>query len=369
MNAGIYDTEHFETTHALIRLLDNGKNKITIFIVADLAPVLKKMLRSEGIEYEWHFLQRNKLINSFIIYRYCKRNKIDILFLNTVAQHHILFGFLCIFLKKIKTVLTIHGANSHFKPAVKLGLSSFLRYAGKKILTKNVTHFATLLSSTKLYVQKTFQPKQEVICIPGSFFENESYPITDTFLKIVVPGSVDFKRRNYDFVLKLLGELNIKSRIEFVLLGGIAENNKIMLTQFKAFDSDLVKIKTYDEPFIDTGEYETQLKTCDFILAPIQKFFEDESSISEEYGVTKSSGTFFDAIRYGKPLLISADISIPEELEKQCIRYHTVQDLASFLENLNFEKKLKYSQMAVSNSLNFTLENIRKALPLFFINL
>ena len=366
MNAGIYDTEHFETTHALIRLLDDGNNKITIFIVADLAPALKKMVQSEGIEYEWHFLQRNKLINSFIIYRYCKRNKIDILFLNTVSQHHILFGLLCIFLKKIKTVFTIHDANSLFKPQFKLGFSSALRYAGKKLLTKNVTHFATLLSSTRQYVQETFRPKQDVICIPGSFFETEGYQSTGTFLKIVVPGSVDFKRRNYDFILQLLGYLSQKNKIQIVLLGGRDENNKSILTQFKALNSDLVTIKTYDQPFIDTGEYETQLKTSDFILAPIQKYFEGESSIPEEYGVTKSSGSFFDAIRFGKPLLLSTDIIIPEEIEQQCIRYQSVEELARFFEDLNPEKKIQYHQMALSNALNFTVENTRKRLPMLF---
>jgi len=362
MNAGIYDTEHFETTYTLIRLLDYGKNKITIFIAADLFPILKKMLRNEGIEHEWHLLQRNKLINSYIVYRYCKRNKIDTLFLNTVSQHHILFGFLALFLKKIKTVLTVHDANSFFNPQFKIGLQSIFKYFGKKLLLKNVTHFVTLLSSTKLYVEKTFKPEQSVFCIPGSFFEGNSYELqsTDYFFKLVVPGAVDLKRRNYSFIVQLLSNLKAQAKIEIVLLGGMAGNDQTIVKQCKSFESELVRIKIYDQFFIEVEEYERQLSTCDFILAPIQRFFEGESSIPEEYGVTKSSGSFFDAVRFGKPMIISAELTIPEEIEKQCIRYHSVNELAAFIETLNLEKKLLYSQMSLSNSSHFTLENIRK---------
>jgi len=369
MNVGIYDTEHFETTYTLIRLLDNGKNKIAIFIVADLAPALKKMLKNEGIEYEWHFLQQNKFNNSGIVYKYCNRNHIDLLFLNTISQHHLLFGLLSIFLRKTKTVLTIHDSNSFFRPQLKIGLCSFLRYAGKKLLVKKMTRFATLLVSTKVYIQQTFKPKQDIVCIPGSFFENKNYKVqpTNTCLKIVVPGSIDFKRRNYHFILQLLTHLNMR-KIELVLLGGINEKNKTFLAQCKAFDSDLIKIKTYNQPFVDVEEYERQLINCDFILAPVQKFFEGESAIPEEYGVTKSSGSFFDAIRFGKPLIISADVTIPEEIEKQCIRYGSLDELIKFFADLNVEKRLQYSQISLENSMNFTLENVRKRLPPFFNN-
>jgi hypothetical protein len=369
MNAGIYDTEHFETAYTLIKILDTSCNKITIFTLTDLAPILKKMMGNDGADYNWVLLKRNKLINSYIIYKHCRVNKIDHLFLNTVSQHHILFGILCVILKKARTVLTIHDANSFFKPTYKMTLRSVLQYVGKKLLVKKVTVFATLLSSTKQYIQETFKPKQRVVCIPGSFFETESYPVqhASSTLKIVIPGSVDLRRRNYNFILELLPHLNTKNRIEIVLLGGVERNNKI-LTQFKAFNSAMVKIKTYDQLFVDTEEYEKQIRTCDFILAPIQKFFQGESITPEEYGLSKSSGSFFDAVRFGKPLIVSADIMIPKEIQKQCIRYHSVYELAAFFEGVNSDNKLQYNKMALSNALNFTLENIRKRLPLFFDN-
>lgn len=367
MNAGIYDTEHFETAYTLIKILDTGCNKITIFTTTDLAPILRKMLGNEGADYNWFFLKRNKLINSYIIYKHCRTNKIDHLFLNTVSQHHILFGILCVILKRVKTVLTIHDANSFFKPAYKMTLRSILQYLGKKLLAKKITVFATLLSSTKQYIQETFKPKQSIVCISGSFFETESYQAqhANSTLKIVIPGSVDLRRRNYNFILELLPHLNTKNRIEIVFLGGVERNNKI-LVQFKAFNSAMVKIKTYDQLFIDTEEYERQIRTCDFILAPVQKFFQGESIVPEEYGLSKSSGSFFDAVRFGKPLIIGTDITIPEEIEKQCIRYQSVYELAAFFESVNSDNKLRYNEMALSNALNFTLENIRKRLPLFF---
>src|SRR5215212_2295699 len=95
MNIVIYDTEHFETTYALIRILDTPQNKIAMFTTQKMEGVLKEMLAEKVHMYIWFISKKSSLRFVFKIYNYCKRKNVSYLFLNTVSYHHIYFGILC----------------------------------------------------------------------------------------------------------------------------------------------------------------------------------------------------------------------------------------------------------------------------------
>src|SRR6266540_4432714 len=110
MQIVIYDTEHFETTYALIRIFDTPQNNITIFTTVEMSILLKQMLSEKAGCYSW--MIKDKRSYTFDLYKYCRRKKASHLFLNTVSYHHIFFAILCFFLRQTKSILTIHAANS-----------------------------------------------------------------------------------------------------------------------------------------------------------------------------------------------------------------------------------------------------------------
>src|SRR5215203_1179161 len=111
MKIGIYDTEHFETCFTIVKLFDITSNTITLFATQEVAIPLRCLLGDSASRYTWIILNKKSLRNGYDIYLHCKKNKIDVLLLNTVSRHHLAFGILCLFLKNVKSIVVVHDAN------------------------------------------------------------------------------------------------------------------------------------------------------------------------------------------------------------------------------------------------------------------
>ncbi len=360
MNIAIYDTEHFETTYTLIRVFADESNTVAVFTTEEMAIVLRKMLGEKNSGVNWILFSSKDVANIRRIYSYCRKQRVQYLFLNTVNYHHLLFGLLALRLKPTKTIVTVHDANSFYRPKLMFHWRSIARAIGKKLLANTADAFATLLTSTKKYIQDNFAISKPIISIPGSFYEEHKLEASDEWPVIAISGSVDVKRRNYQQVFDLLEELE-DVEIEFVLLGAAKdEQGKQIINKLETWASEKLKITTYNDKFVDEEEFNKQLRRCDFVFAPLQKTFNEESTLPEEYGLTKSSGSFFDAVRFGKPLIVSSDITIPQELVGQCIFYKSAKELAAFLTTLTPEEKNLLIKKAVENSGKFALKRIQE---------
>ena len=91
-------------------------------------------------------------------------------------------------------------------------------------------------------------------------------------------------------------------------------------------------------------------------------------SIPEIYGKTKSSGIIFDIVKYARPFLYPAELTIPDFLRSSGIGYSSLAELKVILADMVHkpESLLELQQLAQKNSANFTIEKIRRAnYPLF----
>jgi hypothetical protein len=213
-----------------------------------------------------------------------------------------------------------------------------------------------------------YKPSQPVLVIPGSFFDEQKAGVAPAGSAIVVavPGSVDVQRRDYTELLTTLSILKQKdTSIEFVLLGTAREEKaKNVLRRLMCYATEHIRISVYEEPFIDQQEYDRQLKRCDFVYAPLQRIFNGDSRKPEIYGLTKSSGCFFDAVRFGKPLLLPGNIILPDELAPLSIVHHSAEELASFLATLKDTEKMAYREEGIHNAKRFGLSHLQKQTPL-----
>jgi glycosyltransferase involved in cell wall biosynthesis len=364
MKIGIYDTEHFETTVTLIRILDTNETSIILFITPGIATALNALEPGITGRHTIVLLQQGHPLNAYRIYRYCRKHQTDILFLNTVAFHHFVFGALLRLLKKTRVALTIHDANSFFQPQATPGIRNFLRARGKRWLAKNVHYYITLLSSIRTYIQEQFHPAQPVFVVPGSVYAEQNEGASGNSLVIVVPGSVDPARRDYSILFQALALLKEQPRsLEFVILGGTkdAAANQIIM-RCREFEGENLVVSAWDDAFVSQQEYDRQLARADFIYLPLQTNFYFESAMPEKYGLTKSSGVFFDAVRFGKPLLLPSQVHVPEELKQQSIVHHSAGELASFLLHVSGEQLQDISRRARENAAEFSLETVREKL-------
>ncbi|MFN2457672.1 MAG: hypothetical protein ABR502_05680 [Chitinophagaceae bacterium] len=373
MKIGIYDTEHFETTYALIRISDVPENSITLFLTAPVASILKEMLGKDAERYTWILKKGGSITYLIKIFQVCIKDKLDILFLNTVSYHHLLVAFLCFFLKKTKTILTVHDANSFFHPKFSFHFRKSIRSAGIKMLTWVVPAYTTLLSTTKTLIKEKYGIKKPVYCIPGGIFEKNATNTKEQnidILKIVIPGSIDKNRRDYDQLFQLIKELEPnKKRIQMVLLGTtIGDYGKEVIEKCKRNSSENINIVFYETKFIEQNEFDKQMNDSHFVLIPLVKVTLGENGRLEEYGVTKAAGGFFDAIRFGKPMLIPDYITIPEELKKQVISYTSIHMLSQFIYNISagsiyyndiLDKSIQNSMPFEENAVRTSLRNVK----------
>jgi hypothetical protein len=119
------------------------------------------------------------------------------------------------------------------------------------------------------------------------------------------------------------------------------------------------KITTYEEAFVSQQEYERQLRRCDFIYAPLQTYFREESMMPETYGLTKSSVAFLMPYDLQSPCCFRQDISLPDEIAPQTLVHKSTLALAEFISSVGFEDKRRYQENAIRNARRFTLPAIR----------
>ncbi len=173
-----------------------------------------------------------------------------------------------------------------------------------------------IYASTRLAregMQEPFLRKVRHIVIPfaGSPDSGNSRPIVnkDQPLRVVIPGSINNRVRNYDVVVEALKIAEpFGTKIEVHLAGRVTDWN--ILDNFKnhfpqAFSPLLATdlIIWYYEKGLSEDAFNLLLQKSDIILSPLRP----EITVGrywELLGITKASGTPFDAVFFAKPLLL-----------------------------------------------------------------
>ena len=350
MNIGIYDTEHFETASTLIRILETQGHVIKLMG----PPGLINEIRDERLSADISVLKPSPL-NFITISKICKREKVEVLILNTVSYHHILIASLKNLLPGVKIILTVHDTVEFIKPAPSKNLKESIRALGKKALKKRADAYLVLLSSMKDELSKLKKP---VYVLPGRLHKFPGLRST-SLLKLVIPGSVDHKRRDYTQVrplLQLLKEAGLKINIEF-LGAPCSKKDAAFIREIKLEQTPLLTITSYDS-HIESRHYDHSLSEATILWAPLLKVFNG----SEVYGKTKASGAFFDAVALGKPLLIPGYVNPSPEIKDLVIRYNTVEELYEFIKDSQEDNFDAIRQRVIWAASRFTPERYASSL-------
>lgn len=115
----------------------------------------------------------------------------------------------------------------------------------------------------------------------------------------IVPGAVQYTRRDYNFLLHLLQRSDFPHNTKVVLLSNInAANGNDFLSNCRAAGVEDKII--YFNSYVPSTLFAQYMNDADFLLALIHA----DTPFFAEYQTTKVSGTFLLAAAYNKPMLI-----------------------------------------------------------------
>ena len=151
--------------------------------------------------------------------------------------------------------------------------------------------------------------------------------------------------------------------VHITLLGaGNSEYGKIILDKCKAYSELHHNLTYYTGKIVYQDEFDRQMDDCHFIFIPsvINTIIDD--NIEETYGLTKSSGNIFDAIKHGKPMIIPAGLTINTDLESGVKKYASLNNLVDFLQKMVSQPQdyIEIASDALNNSGEYTIEKCRQ---------
>lgn len=159
-------------------------------------------------------------------------------------------------------------------------------------------------------------------------------------VEVTVSGRVVENVRDYGPVLNAFEELFAThgDEVELTILGRpVGGFGDRVMARCRDLDSDGHQVTYYpDTDWISTEEFDRVLKRSDVLLNPIYLTEETtrEPAPDEVRGTTKGTGVLFDALKYGKPLVLPEGFTLAPMVEDATITYNTQAELRRTIETL-----------------------------------
>lgn len=366
MKIGILELgDHYEYVYSLCKIFDTPTNQV--YVISDKRVVhhLKEWLGVDHEKFFWltkdddegHLNFFNKL-TTFIDHK-----GLEVLVICTIPSHYVYYWA---FLKQIHifAILTLHNLNTWLKPKLSYRLTDLYNYIMVKLILNQVSSVAVLEQNLRNYIKENNLLNKPIFIFPyelwEGFFSKQPARLTQT-INFVIPGTVQQKRKDFNLVLdafQYVAERN--HNIALTLLGSgrgsYAQDifNRCIFLQKQGYN-----INFYKE-FVSVSEFQKVMQESDCIIAPIQLVFAIGCN-QEYYGITKSSGSVFDMIRYGKPGIFPEKFQANCDMETCTMKYRDKQHLCELLLQLvNSKDELNRLQdNAVKNAAGCTVEKFR----------
>lgn len=373
MKTGIFDTEHFETVYPLIRIFDVEENVLTIFTNQEVHTMLKQLLGDRINRYYWVVQESGESNITFIwrMHAYLNRLQPDLFIYSTVKDNHLLHARLLKMHPTMRSILTLHAINSMSRFVFSFQIRRLIRSIGSIHLFRTVKELNVLSSTMKAYLQGQLTKPRPIHNLPGAIYEGDATQISiEGEIRLVVPGSVDRERRDYDEVFRLLDQAEKEMlRLDVILLGAPSgEYGEAIISRANRRKSVYTGIYSYSVGTVPMNEFDRQMRRSHFVFIPAVKESYAYDHTREIYGESKTSGNIFDAVKYARPLIYPAHLAIPEEMQNSGFRYTDIETVIELLKSLLAEPGdySTWQQYALESSMYYTVHEVRKRHPSLF---
>ena len=263
------------------------------------------------------------------------------------------FFFFYFKLRHKKIYITTHFVNGFKYHSPFTFLQKVDRLLWKKLLDRSKGFFV-FSSLVKKELEK--ETDKEVYFAPNATF-NFKTPQKDKrnrIIKIIIPGRIDLRRRDYNWITRL----EKFAHLDINFLGRPYDKNSF-LSAIKIEEKGYIQNFLNNDNFIPTDKFNEEIESCDILFAPIKKLKNRQRAID------RNLGALFDAIRYGKPLILPSHQPIPDEIKGSAIIYEDTESLNELLNKLSDKEYLyEIKNKAIENSKSFN-ENFEEFWGLF----
>ena len=156
---------------------------------------------------------------------------------------------------------------------------------------------------------------------------------------LVIPGSIDYHRRDYDSIIKALKKSGKVKNLKIILLGRINESSEEHKKLWENIsNNNLQHYFITFQSFIPNDVFHAYIKQADFIV-PLLK-------LDSDYLTYKISGSFNLAFAYKKPLLSHKFFSTIPDIAANSIFYdsETLGHLLGSIKNMEIDLNDFYSE-------------------------
>ena len=129
-------------------------------------------------------------------------------------------------------------------------------------------------------------------------------------LLVVIPGRIDIRRGDYDWIEKIPTDLS--SKIDIVLLGKARTENDMNYIKALSDKGFVQTIKSVGQ-LIEKRIFDNYINSADILFVPFRELNHKLRKFDSNLG------PYFDSIRFGKPLIIPSSSPCPPEIKKSTI--------------------------------------------------
>jgi hypothetical protein len=331
----LYETTHHENLPALLDLCEVQFNQVAVF----LSEISYHNLAGEGSpEQRWpatdFFIQTRDCPNRRFIrqlFRFIRRHGFSHLHLCTLDNNLLFFAIRLTFIGPVHLSGTVHEANEYFSRSFRT-LRDWTETIAKGFFHRQIRTYHVFLPAIADQLRRRL-PESTVVFIPSRFYTGHrpaGHPSATPF-QIIVPGSLDPNRRNYNEIIRTLPIVASPTPVELVLLGdGSTEAATAIIAQFQPILSDRIRLRTFNG-YIPETTYEETLSHAHLIWSPLNIHKSSSRNHPETYGLTTASGLTADLLLGNIPALVPAGFIVPESFRPAVYLYGSPEEASRLI--------------------------------------
>ncbi len=163
-------------------------------------------------------------------------------------------------------------------------------------------------------------------CVKDNNLTSTSKDIAPDHINVVIPGTVDERRRDYltffEILQKNQNNFDPSKKITFHLLGHYGQKNKPLDKLISNFEAvSYINIK-FHKDYVSEAYYSESMKNASIIFGNLNK--------KSQYGKLKETGVFFNMIRYSLPGILPESLKT-EEFKHSCAYFSSYEQVIKLL--------------------------------------
>jgi len=351
----IYETTHHENLPALLDLCEAHFNRVVVYLknlsyenLSGKGSPAQRWPRTEFVVQETDcpnrvFIQR--------MFSFGKKEGFSHLHLSTLDNNLLFFAYKLWINTELHVSLTVHEVNEYFALFF-ASLRDVTESVAKRILHRRIRSHTMFLPAIAGRLQQRL-PGAVAVFIPSRFYQSQdpgdSTPTPHRPFRVVIPGSVDPNRRDYEEAVKFftgwLTRTIAPSRpIELVILGD--SNTPFgarIIAQLQNLESPFFRLIHY-QGYVPELVYERQIETADLLWSPLKVNKKSSRNSPETYGQTTASGLTADLLLNNTPALAPSGFELPEAFRPALLSYSSPTELNAIFTRL-LEDKAYYREL------------------------